>query len=546
MVLTSTLVGVASRIDVDQDASADTVLGFVTTNDTDQGSGRPLPDFYLDDAGDATLGGQILRAPLTGEPYAIASALADVYLQYEALRLDVTASAATPGLLVLSSTTTIEAAIGPISADNPLALGAFLAKSAAPTYDVSAIGIDEVNAAAVDGTIDGWARALEFLESKEIYALAALQGDPTINGLIKAHVEAFSEPEERGERTALLWQPISSRAPATTLVSGSDGETNGSDDSITLDTNPGPALIAAGVDISTTIPVSDEVYWEALVTEAGSTRLVRYSISAVSGSVLTFRTTFATGENDDSFYSTATLDGSSGLDNLQWTVYERGAPLVITGSTLTDFNALAQAGADEGKAYNSRRVVLTYCASVDVPVNGITQNVDGFYANCSLAGLTAEQLPQIPKTRVALPGIAAVYGTDDTLSEKQLDTVADGGRNILVNLGGAVASRHCRTTAISSIEVREYSITSQIDWAAKGYREVNTVYIGGRVITPGLLDEVAAANEGFTELIQSRGVMRSASLESILQDEDDPDTILVTVDVTPSYPSNKIRVTVVV
>ena len=543
--LTSTLVGVASSVFVSQ-SSAHTILGFVDPNHVDTGSGRPLPDFYLDDSGDATFGGQILRTPLTGQPYTLASALADVYLSYEALRLDVTASAATPDTLTLPDTTTIDSAIGPISTRNPLALGAFLAKVAAPTYDVTALGIDEENAAAPFGTIDGWARALELLESKEIYALAALQDDATINGLIKTHVEAFSVPEERGERVALLWQPVEDRAPATSLVSGSDAETNGTDNSLTLDVNPGPALIAAGVDISTTIPVSDEVYLHALITEAGSTRLVRYSLSAVSGSVLTLRTTFATGENDDSFYSTATLDGASGLDNVAWVIYERGAPLVIAGSTITDLSAMAVAGATEGTAYNSRRVVLAYCSSVDVPVDGIDQNVEGFYANASLAGLVAEQLPQIPKTRVALPGIAKVYGTDDTFSENQLDTIADGGRMVLVNRGGAVVPRHARTTAVTSIEVRELSITAQIDWVAKGYREVNADFIGGRVITPGLLDELSAANQGFTELIATRGVVSSADMESILQDSANPDTILITVDVTPAYPLNKIRVTVVV
>jgi len=545
--ISSTLLGVASRVEADTSSSAAPVFGFTVllNNFSDTGSGRPLPDFYLDNNGSAHVGAQILRDRLTGIPYSLSSAIAGLYVAYEALRLDVSSAAASPDILTFESTTDLEAGIGPISPRNPLALGMFLAKINCPGFGVSGLGLDETDAAAPEGTVDAWARALELLESKEIYGIAALQREPAINTLIMGHVLAMSEPLARGERIALLWQDSPTRAAPLTVTSGVGAETNGINNSLTLDENPADELIGLGFNVTLPLPVSSGVYLEALITESGSTRLVRYSIQDVSGVAVTFRTSFATGENDDGFYTTLTLDGMSNLTGIDWTIKVRGAPLVITGTSIPNLGGIMQAAADEANAYGSRRVYLAYADSVDVPLNGITQNVPPYYAMAAIAGLVGSRNPSLPLTQVALGGLSKVYGTDDRFSEAQLDVASDGGRLVLVNSGATVVPRASWSTNPNSIESRELSITTQIDSLAKGARLLNRRFIGGRVITPNLLDEIATANQSYAQYA-SNNIVNYAEVDSILQDETQLDRILITYNVSPAYPANRIKVTFVI
>jgi hypothetical protein len=542
MTITSLLKGAASMVEINDSSSAATELGL---SGSAEGSGRPDPDFYVSLLGAAVIGPSILRNGTTGQPFSLESAKADVYLQYSGLRLDVTASADDANILTFTSVELMEDSIGPISVANPLALGVFLAQQNAPTVDISALGLDEQNDAAPEGTIDAWARALELLESKEVYGLAPLTGDSFINQLVSTHVQALSQPTNRGERIALIWQPVPDHAPDTSVSSGADAETNGTDNSVTLETNPSTDLVQAGIDISGTIPVSDNLYLEVLIVDAGSTSLRRYSVEEVNGVLLNLRVTFAERENDEGFYSTTPIDGSSGLTGIDWALRIRGDELLVPGTTRTDLNAVAEAAASQGEAYASRRVYLLFCDSLDTSVNGIVQKVPGYYGSAAISGMIAQQNPSQPFTRLGMTGFSRVYGTDDTFSENQMDTIADGGRYVLVNQGGAVSSRHQRSTSVTSIEERELSITKAIDWLAKGLRDTNRVFIGRYVITQGFLDQLTMANEGFLQFAVQLGVVRKAALQDILQDAENPDTILINVEAQPLYPANKIRVTIV-
>ena len=144
-----------------------------------------------------------------------------------------------------------------------------------------------------------------------------------------------------------------------------------------------------------------------------------------------------------------------------------------------------------------------------------------------------------------MTGYGKVYGTDDTYSENQLDVIADGGRYVLKNLAGGIAARHQRSTSNITIEARELSITKAIDFLAKGMREVNRVFIGKYVITPGFLDQLTMANEGYLRRVVQVGVVRTSNLKSLLQSETEPDTVLIEVEVQPAFPCNKIRITIV-
>ena len=542
LVLTSTLAGAASKVEINTTSPYDTVATLLGLSGSASGSGRPNPDFYLDVDGSVNIGPMIIRSATTGVPFSIASGVAVLYIAYTALRLDVTAMADNVSLLTFGSTSDMEEAIGPISVDNPLALGTFLAMQNSTSNEVSCFGIDEVNDAAPTGTIDAWARALDFLESREVYALAPLSGDEYIISLVSTHVQTMSLPANRSERIALLWTDTPTREVATTVISGEAGQGNGTDNSFTLDESPSAALAALGI-ADGDVEYDTQLYLELLITNNGSTELRRYSVENVNNTVLTLRTSFSSSENTDSFFSTTTLDGD--LSETEWTLFVRGAELLVSGTTRTDLGAVATQAAAQGTAFSHRRVYLFFCDSVDTSVDGLTKNVPGYYACAATAGMIGQQNPQQPFTNLPITGIGKVYGTDDTFSETQMDTIGDGGRYILVNQGGLVASRHSRSTSTTSVEERELSITKSIDWLAKGLRQTNRVFIGRYVITPNFMDQLSMSNQGFLKYAVQLGVVSSAQLTDILQSEDEPDTILIEVEAGPAYPCNKIKITIV-
>ena len=546
LTLTSSFAGAASAVEVDlTESTSATVLGFDSTNNDDEGAGRPNPDFYQDGEGTVYIGANILRNRSTGVPYTISSALADIYFDYVGLRLDVTSDADDAALLSFNDVDTMIAAIGPVSTDNPLALACFLQLSNAPSQSVSALGVSEVLPAAPMGTVTAYAKALNFLESKDVYALAPLTDDPFVQQLFSTHVQSMSQPEERGERIVFIWQGQPSRAADASVQSGTGGETNGTDNSVSIDGIPTSAIIAAGASDPSALTVDDGIYMELVIVDLGVTTVRNYSISSVSGARIFFRTSFASGENDDGFFSTTTLEGDSDYTGMTYAIRKRGDLLLVTGTTIPDYAAISEAAASAGESYANRRVFHVYADSADTSIDGVVTNVEGYYICAAITGMVAEQAPQQPFTRLSMTGFSYVYGTDDTFSENQLDTIADGGRYVMINQGGRIASRHQRSTASNSIEARELSITKAIDFLAKGLRATNRVYIGRFVINPGFIDQLVMSNEGFLARSVQSGVVNAASLKSVLQDESAPDTVLIEVEVAPAYPCNKIRITIV-
>jgi hypothetical protein len=504
------------------------------------GSGRPLPDFYVDDVGAAVVGASILRNKLTGNPFA--GAAAALHIGYRALRLDVTAVAENANLLAFSSVDDIIAAIGPAVPENPLCLGLVLAKSSAPGATVYGLGIHEVSPAAPMGTMVGWASALGLVEGKEVYTIVPLQSEPAINALLRQHVVTMSAPRYRGERHALLSQEMPTRAFAPALASGTDARTDGIDNLLVVDGTPAADLIAAGVDVTGTIPVSANVYVEVLLPTSGGVVFARYNVQSVSGGAIGLRTAFAPGENSDGFYSTATLSGLSAVLGADWSLHIRGRLLVIPGTSIPDKEAIMQAAAEEASAYRARRCLLSLVGRVQIPVGGVQRSLPGYYANAVLAGLIAVQNPSQPMTGVALPLLSGVTGTDDSFSEAQLDIASDGGRAVLVQRGASVVFRSVWTTKPDTVEERELSITTQLDALAKLFRAGNRSFTEGRVITPDLLDDISNGNQGLCVSV-SNNIVRDCQLLSVLQDENARDRILFTVDVQPNFPCNRVRLT---
>jgi len=540
--LTSPLGGVASSVAVNAASTADTVLGFTGGNASASGTGRPNPDCYLDLSGNLVLGAEILRNGLTGAPFVPASA--SLYVAYEALRLDVSsASLAVEKLLTLDDQTALEAVGQPLDERNPLFLGMYLAMLNSPTTAVTGIGVDEVTAAQPEGTLDGYARAFDYLEAKDVYGLAPLTENDQVHLALDLHVTAMSAAAQRGERIGLIAPEAPTRAFPTAVASGvADSTANPNE--LTIDENPTGTLVAAGINPAV-IDADDGVYVEVTVA-SGDFR--RYNVSLVNGTLLQLRTTFVSPDNDDGFYSTTTL--SVVLTNVAYALKIRGASLVIAGSTLPDLTARAAAVAAAATDYLNRRMFYLFPDSVTVELDDGTSIVPAYYGAAAVAGQIGHQPPAQPLTNFPITGLSAVQGSHDTYKKSLLDTIAGGGVYILFqqSSGGAVMCRHQLSTDVTSVERREQSITRAVDFVAKFLRSALRNLIGKFNITPQFLNNLATVIQGQLAFLGPDGlsVIAAAELNNVLQDEDNPDTILVDVTLTVLYPANQIRVTLVV
>jgi len=504
-------------------------------------TGRPLPDLFIDLQGNANVKHSIVRESEGTVP----AVRAPLYLMYTAVRLDVTALAVNPGLLRFDDTLQLEQALEPISTSNPLALGLFFALLNAPGIQVTGLGVDEISADMPYGTVEGFTRAAEYLEGFEVYGIAPLTHDTTVAQVFSTHVSVMSEPENRGERIVLINPNIPTNALDTLVASGTTGDGL---TTITFDTkisNLSALLVNAGVDagyVAGVIPVEVGVFLDI------SADANKYSVKSVSGSVVTLRTTagdFAAGSNDDDYYAEETLPLP--LINEIFSVRVRGAALVTTTGQ-EDKDAVAENVSALGVSFGSRRVWMTFPDRAGATIEGLEQVVEGFYMGAATVGLIGQQPPHQSFTNFPVAGFTRVIGSNDRYSERQLDLMAGGGAYIFIQEGAdtAIFSRHALTTDQTSIETRTDSVTKVVDFTAKFMRKALRVFIGRFNITQGFLDSLGTTVQGLGGFLVETGVLIGMTLDNIIQDEDQRDTVLIDTTLDVPIPCNYIKLTLLV
>lgn len=540
--LMSTLLGKSSLVSV-QSGTAASILGLSGAHSS-VGAGRPFPDAYLDGASVLHIGPQILRDQVSGYPMDQSVNIGSLYIQYKALRKDVSALAKTAGVVRLSDTTALSQVLDPLTEDNPLGLAAYLCMINCPGFEVKLLGIDDVSAAAPEGTSAAWARALSLLEAEEVYAIAPLTQDEVVHGLVSTHVKLMSAPEQGGERIAFISKVSPTRKNPSIVVSGTKSESTLTNNQLLLDSDPSAGLVALGINPGLPIQESALVY---VTVEVGG-ELRRYSVSSVSGPLVSFRTSFSSSEtNADGFFSTVTLDVS--VVDAPYSMEKRGDSLAIPGTNpeKLDYSLVAEtvAGANEG--FKNRRLFSVFPETVKTTVNGTEKSLPSYYAAACIAGMVGAQPAQQGFTNLPITGLTGVVGTEN-YTKRQQNVMAGGGTYILVqdNIGGPVSCRHQLSTDLTSIETRELSITKVVDITAKILRLSVRKYIGTNNVDGQLLDTLSTNIQAVLKFLQDAGVLLSSSLNSIAQDTTSPDTVLVDVTVQVPYPCNYIRIVLVV
>lgn len=496
----------------------------------------PTPDLYLDTQGNVHLKHDFLR-DIYGQP--VATATVTLYVAYTAVRLDVTADAESPALLTFNNVTELEAAMDPVTPENPLAYGVFCAIGNANGAAVSCIGVSETSEDKPYGTLEGFQKAFDFLQSKEVYGLGLLTSDLDIALAAQQHVNAMSEPEMKGERVAIVYLGIPERKVDTIISSGNDGDTVNVGGTRYLETrlpNLSQLLLDAGINPAS-FGIDDDVFVD-LAADNYNWNVIG---PVVSGTRLRINTTFAPTQNTDGFYHTDIGDLPA--------VISGSFSVKIRGASITDKDEEVETVYARGQGFADRRVWMPQLDQLKATIDGIEQLIPGFYMNAALAGMVGGQNPSQPFTNFPIAVFTGVTGTNDRYSTTQLNKMAAGGADLIIqdNASSPLYSRMQVTTKLTSVEQREQSIVKAIDYCAKFYRMSMKVYIGRYNITQAFLDTLSTVAQGLGRWLEEEGkVVAGAELNNLIQDENNPDTVLIRVIADPLYPCNYIEITIVV
>lgn len=506
-----------------------------TIPSTQWGVTVPTPDLYLDTQGNVHLKHDFLR-DIYGVP--VATSRVSLYVAYTAVRLDVTSEAEDPALLTFNNVTELEAAMSPVTPENPLAYGVFCALGNANGCAVSCIGVSETTADKPYGTLAAFQKAFDFLQSHEVYALGLLTSDLDIALAGQQHVDAMSEPTMKGERIVVVYLGVPDRKVDTIVCSGNDGDTVVGTPTYwdTAVPNLSQLLLDAGLNPAT-FGITDGVFID-LSADGYNWNVIG---PVVGGTRLRVNTTFAPGQNDDGFYHDDIGDFP--------TVVSGAFSVKIRGAEITDKDEEVETVYYRGQGFSDRRVWMVQLDQLKATISGIEQLVPGFYMTAAKAGQVGGLNPAQPLTNFPIAVFTGVTGTKDRYNTEQLNKMAAGGADLIIQegTGSPLSSRMQVTTKLTSIEEREQSIVKAVDYCAKFYRMSLKIYIGRYNINQAFLDTLSTVAQGLGRWLEEEGkVVAGAELNNLIQDESNPDTVLVNVAIDPLYPCNYIIITLVV
>lgn len=418
----------------------------------------------------------------------------DILVSYKALRSDNIQS-----LVTINNGNEILAKLGLVHPENEVAYAAFLASQITdkPFY-VTAVEADTSEAHSV---------AAEFLESREVYALAILSQNVEVHQLWAAHVVAQSDYFSKHERICFINGSLFIKDIVATGITGA------TDVSGLTFTDTAATFISDGVTAGNYVVLDDE-----------------------SGRILSVDS-----ETSLTLVSPGLTPSQTGLS---WSVETK--PL--------DKTEQAQHIAAVSSGYGQRRVINIWPSTYQSDYTDWdgtvieSANLNGYFFCAMAAAQVQEYYPQTPHTNQPLIDVQDLLYSNRYFSPTQLDIIAGGG-SYIISQDEVGTPPYCRmqlTTDISTIEKRELSITKVIDHTAKFMRNTLRNFIGKNNITAQFLKQITmVADSILTRQIDDR-VLIGGEVLRVVQDEDQPDTVIIDVSVDVPYPANYIKVRIIV
>jgi len=197
---------------------------------------------------------------------------------------------------------------------------------------------------------------------------------------------------------------------------------------------------------------------------------------------------------------------------------------------------------------NKRVRVPFITTATKVLSNGTEYSLGAEYVCAALAGLSAVIPVSKALTRQSLFGFNT-FKNVFSLTRLDKNRVAAAGIIVFEQPGGVGSNiniRHGVTTNMTNAADKEHSVVVSVDYTAKYVRSLLEGYIGKFNIDAFLLSKISGSLTGAKGLLVSTGVLRDFKYGAILQDELNPDSLLINISVLPLYPCNYIDVSLLI
>lgn len=404
----------------------------------------------------------------------------------------------TEGVYDLVSISDIEETLGKIVSWNPLAYGAQIAISNSAA-SVKVLNV-ELPASGVSGATDVLDAVNDYLGQTDVYVLAPMSQKITYAGL-KTHCDTYSEPAEKKERVAFVNNVIS-YSDEPKLLSSTDKTT-----------------LAGTLRDEAAAIQSKRVY---IVRPDAGYVLENRHISTIKPSWI-----------EKSFANTTTMSFSTNK------LYAKFVSDIIINGVKYKANTLITEDL-WSTLINSGWGGSTGLVDVLVPV-------PGYYYVAQAAGQAIGTSPSQSLTNVAGTGIKETFGSQDIFTETLLNKIAEGGNWIYTqdSKTGAIYCRHQLSSDMTSVAKREFSITKALDYASKFIRLGLKPYIGKYNITTAFLSLVETILNGIGRYLVRENVIKDFKVIQVRQDEINPDTLYIDMEIKVLYPVNYIKVTLI-
>lgn len=441
----------------------------------------------------------------------------NVRISYRALRGDLADTFTEVQADDTQGLTQLVTRLGPIASGqrNPLALMAALC-----AFQTT----DSIGAVAVrHWTQEEVGKALDVLGAQpQVYGIAIGTQDETLNSLVIAHVNQFSDPDERLglERYCAL----SYRFPFQDVVLATQ---TGSTALLQVQGDRTHVKIPSGASYDFSEVRPNHVL---KLDPNGTGRTIGFNVGGAEIERDEVRIVAVIGTNElvlaEEIHSS---EGSTVAG--PWRIDTHVREKMELASIIANFNA----------AIGNRRVESVFPADVIANVDGGDETLPSYYYCAGSIGLRAAQAPGKPMTFAPTAGFSGVVG--DVFSEEHYDIMAGGGTWIIYQAapGAPLAARHQLTTDVASIIRQESSIRVALDFTAKKFRTELRPLIGRRNITERFIQqELRPRAEGIlTSLIEEDVLDENSSIIKIERDPNKSDRVLFTVRAVTLKPYNE-------
>lgn len=432
----------------------------------------------------------------------------DVKVDYTALRTDLAGR-----VLTYNNISDVIGELGVISDANPLALACQIAL-ANTTGRIRAISV-------TTNDLAGYQAALTTSEAERLYFIVPLTQDETIHATVASHVQQMSTPANAAWRVAVLSDSLDF-IKNIGIYSSTSVNANGGLNTIAnvggtwVLTASNATFIADGV-----VP-GDIVNITASSPTASSTT---YTVGAVLSNQQVALTT-GSAVNAVSYYVTRSMTKAQ----------------------------QAAATAAKARAYNTKRVWLTFPSTVGVVVNGVTKYLPGYYLSAGLAGMGSGFPVQQGFTNIGVAGISDLQYSNYFFSKTDLGTMAEAGVCIFAQdtQGGIPYCRHELTTDVSVLENREMLVVKNWDFLSYFYYDKLRMFIGKWNITVDTLNIIRQTIDASSALLKSQKLPKigppliDGKITSLEQNAFNKDNLDVLLAVKVVYPLNYLNLHLVI